>query len=140
MDQEEEEPEMGRFEHKGEPGEPLEPFLPDEMPKPSHEAEVPSLKALHVPRAPLTKKALKSFLIELRPLIKEIQAMSRQDQHLVGKHLQDVKDAMHASDFSDDAMQLFEKLANHFNELLTHSRPVDQEAVLEKISELEIKL
>ncbi len=140
MDQEEE-PEMGRFDPKGEPpGEPVEPFLPDEMLEPGLEPEVPSIKSLHVPSAPVTKEVLKNFLIELKPFIHEIHAMSRQDQHLVGKYLQDVKNAMKVKDFSEDVVDLFDQVVNHFNELLTHSRPIDQDETLKTISVLESKL
>jgi len=138
MDQEE--PDIGRFQPKGDPNEPREPFLPDEMLEPSYEAEVPSLKALHVPKAPVTKEGLKNFLIELKPIVEDIEEMSRKDQHLLAKHLQDVKNGVHASGLSDTVTRTFEKLVDHFYGLLVHSQPVDKQMVLENISELENSL
>lgn len=137
----EEQPEIGRFKPKGDSSkEPREPFFPDEMLEPGHKPEPPSLKGLHVPKAPLTKEKLSAFLIELKPMAEGIQAMSREDQHLIGAHLQEVKNLMHSADFSDKNVAIFEKIVDHFNELLIHSRPVDQNAVLSAIELLETKL
>lgn len=139
MDQSQD-PEMGRFFPKGDPNEPMEPLIPEEEFRPKYEPETPRLKSLHIPKAPIKKGVLKAFLIELRPVIKEIQAMSRKEQHLLGRYLQDVKKALYESDFPKKVCDLFEKMASHFNDLLTHSEPADQEAVLEKLSELEATL
>lgn len=135
--EENENPEIGRFFPKGDSSEPREPFIHEEAFQPKYEPEKPHLKSLHIPKAPIKKGELKSFLIELRPIVKEIQAMSRKDQHLLVNHLQNVKKDLHESDFSKEVCDLFEKMVGHFNELLTHSQPADQEAVLEKLSELE---
>lgn len=133
----EQEPEMGRFIPKGEGDLPRDPFPVDELFDPDYEPEYPSLKALHVPSAPIEKKKLKSFLIELEPIIREIQSLSRKDQHLLGRYLQDVKNNLHASNYPSNLVRIFEKMVDHFNDLLRHSQPVDKTAALEKLTELE---
>lgn len=129
-----EEPEMGRFEPKGDPNQPREPFLPDEFP------ETPSIEQLHVPKPPLDIEKLRQFLLELEPIVGEIEQMKRAGQHAVAAHLQEVKNLIHAGDFSGEVARTFEKIVDHFNDLLTRSTPVDREAVLAKIKELETKL
>ncbi|MDN3507026.1 MAG: hypothetical protein P0S96_07350 [Simkaniaceae bacterium] len=130
----EEDPEMGRFHPKGDPSEPREPFLPDEMLGKPH--AVPSIESMHVPASPLREQALKSFLIELKPIVENVMAVSRDDQHKVGGYLQQVKESLHKSDLSDECKQVFDKLFDHFGRLLTHSEPIDQKEALEKIREL----
>jgi len=131
--------EFERYEPKGDfpPKEPHEPFFPDEMLEPSHEAESPSLAGLHVPQVPITKEKLATFLIELEPIVEGIQQISRKDQHLVATRLQEVKNTLHTQDFSEEIVHLFEKITDHFNDLLTHSTPLDQKAVLSDISQLQ---
>ena len=134
----EEQPEFGRFKPKGDiPKEPREPFFPDEMLEPSYKPESPTMKGLHFPKAPLTKKKLMTFLIEFKPIASAIQELSRNDQHLLAMQLQDIKNLLHAGDFQAEIVKTFEKIADHFNELLVHSRPVDQEAVSNAITQLE---
>jgi len=134
--------EFERFEPKGNfpPKEPHEPFSPDEMLEPNPEGSSPSLAGFHMPKPPLTKKKLVAFLMELKPLVEHIQEMSRKDQHRLAGDLQEVKNELHAGDFSEEILRLFEKITEHFNDLLTHSTPLDQKGVLEAIHELESKL
>ncbi len=135
-----EESEMGRFKPKGGQNEPHEPFLPDGMSAPGHEPGAPLVAALHVPKAPITKENLSEFLIELRPIIESIEELSRTDQHLVGEKLQDVKNLLHAEKWEEEMTRLFEEIVDHFNQLLVQSRPIDQEAVLKQIQQLQVKL
>jgi len=130
MDQEE--PDIGRFDPKGNPNEPREPFIPHETPK----IDNPSVSGLQLPQAPLDGKKLKAFLTQLEPIIEHIQEMSRDDQHLVGTYLQGIKDDLHAGDFPDESVRTFEQIVDHYNDLLTNSRPQDQQAALESIREL----
>lgn len=123
-----------------EPDEPHEPFLPDEMLEPSYTPEAPELKNLHLPKSPITKERLKAFLIEFKPLVDHIQEMSRKDQHLLDSHLQQIKNQLHSSDLGDEISHLFEKVAMHFSNLLRHSAPIDQDAVIKDIDKLESKL
>ena len=137
----EEQPEIGRFKPKGDnPKEPREPFYPDEMLGPEEIAESPSLKNLHPPKGELSKEKLSVFLVELKPIVSGIQEMSRSDQHHVAEVLSAVKNQIHASGLSDEVIHLFEKVVDHFNELLIHSRPVDQDAVLSTIELIVSKL
>lgn len=135
MDQEE--PEIGRFQPKGDPNEPREPFFPDEMMQPSHKGDAPSVKELHLPKEPLTKETLSTFLIELKPIAENLQELSREDQHLVATSLQEVKNLMHASEFSQEMKRGFEKIVDHFNELLVLSRPIDQDDLIAAIEALQ---
>lgn len=132
--------EFERYEHQGDfpPKEPREPF--EEMLNLSHEPQAPLLKGLHIPKEPLTKEGLKTFLIELKPIVREIMQMSRRDQHLAGQKIQDVKNLIHASDLSKEILPAYEKIAEHFSDLLTHSTPLDQEAAIAKIESLQLKL
>jgi hypothetical protein len=135
----EEDPDVGRFEPKGDHyGEPREPFLPDEMLE--KEDSAPLLQSIHVPKAPLSKGALKAFLVEIKPVVEKIQAMKREDQHKVGQYLQQVKESLHRGDLAKECGADFDKLVDHYASLLTHSEPEDQEKALEKIRELQAKL
>ena len=131
-------PEMGKWDHN--PSEPREPFLPDEMFGPDDEAEKPNLSSLHMPKKPLTKEGIQAFLIELTPFIIEIQGLSRKEQHAIGSHLQKVNNEIQSGDFSEEVAVGFEKVAVHFAGLLLHSAPVDREAVLADIKNLESML
>jgi len=130
----EDQPEMGRFHPKGDPNEPREPFLPDEMLEKAR--GVPSIESMHVPGAPIKEQELKSFLVELKPVVESIQAVSRDDQHKVVGFLQQVKENLHKSDLPEECKLVFDKLVDHFGRLLTHSEPIDQKKALEKIREL----
>lgn len=132
------EPEMGKWNQN--PPEPREPFLPDEMFESNQEGESPSLAGLHIPKKPLTQEGLKNFLIELKPLVEEIQHLSRQDQHKLGSYLQDIKKEMELGDFSEEIVMAVEKVAVHFSGLLLHSAPIDRKAVLKDIESAESML
>ena len=130
--------EFERYEPKGEfpPKHPHEPFANDEMLEPSAQKAPSSLKSLHLPKAPITKEKLSNFLIELQPIIEEIQSMTRKYQHILSNYLQNIKNILHSENFSDEALRLFEQITDHFNDLLTHSAPVDQTGVLAAIKDL----
>ncbi len=130
MDQEE--PEIGRFKPRGNPNEPREPFIPHEDPK----IENPSASSLKVPQSPLDGKKLKAFLLQLEPIIDQIQEISRDDQHLVATYLHKTKEELHKGNFSEEVTRTFDQLVNHYNDLLTHSRPEDQKQALAKLKEL----
>lgn len=135
MTQEEEE--IGRFKPKGDPfSGPREPFLPDEMLEPNHKPDSPSAAKLQVPTEPLTKAKLIAFLEELRMVIESIQEMKRTDQHYVATLLPSIKAMLHASHFEEQVIRLFEKVADHFNRLLTHSTPIDRDTVASDIEQL----
>ncbi len=134
MDQEE--PEMGRFEPKGNPNEPREPFYPHKVPK----SEKPSLAGLHLPQGQLDSKKLKAVLMELPPIVEHVQELSREDQHVVGTYLQGIKEDLHSGDFNEELVRAFEKVVDHYNDLLMHSHPKDQDAALENIKQLLSKL
>ncbi len=131
-------PEMGKWDQN--PSERREPCLPAEMLEPSGDTETPGLSGLHMPKKPITKEGLKGFMIELKPLIEDIQHLSRKDQHKIGSYLQEVKNDMHFGGFPEELMGAFEKVAVHFAGLLLHSAPLDQEAVLKDIESLESML
>lgn len=135
MDQQEE---FERYERQGEfpRKEPREP-LSEEIFEPSSEELHPNLRGLHVPSAPLTKEKLQNFLIELKPEIEEIQRLSRQEQHLLATHLQEMKKLIHTCNFPKEVALLFEKIVGQFNNLLVHSAPFDQKSVLDTIAQLE---
>lgn len=130
MDQEESE--IGRFKPKGNPNEPREPFIPHEEPK----IDQPSISSLKLPESPLDGKKLKAFLIQLEPIIENIQEISRDDQHMLASYLHQIKDQLHASDLKEEVIRIFDELVVHYNDLLTHSSPEDQKKALEKIREL----
>lgn len=130
----EEDPEMGRFHPKGDPSEPREPFLPDEMLEKAR--GVPSIESMHVPGTPLKEQDLKNFLVELKPLVENIMAVSRDDQHKVAGFLQQVKENLHKGELAKNCGETFDKLVDHFGRLLTHSEPIDQKEALERIREL----
>lgn len=133
-------PEMGRFQPRGNPNEPREPFLDNDQLEEKFAKEPPSVHSLHIPQAPLSGKKLKMFLIEVRPCIEQIQSIKREEQHILAKHLQSVRKLVHESDLAKKITPHFDKLVDHYNELLTHSTPQDAEAVLEEIDQIEQQL
>ena len=125
----EEKDEMGRFYPKGDPNKPREPFLPHESPK----INKPSIESLHIPNPPLDKQKLKTFLIELQPIVEHSQTLSRDDRHLAAKALQEVKEGLHEGSFSEEIVREFEKITVCYHNLLVHSTPEDKEEVVESI-------
>jgi len=135
MDQQEE---FERYERQGQfpRKEPREP-LSEESFEMSSEDISPNLRGLHVPKAPLTKGKLKTFLIELKPEVETLLQMSRKDQHILATYLQEVKNLIHSSDLPKEMAVIFEKIVDHFNTFLIHSMPFDQMSVLQRIKELD---
>jgi len=131
--------EFERPEHEAEfpPKEPREPFLPDEALPEIDEVSTPLLQGLHKIQPPITKEKLAAFLIELRPIVQGIQNLSRADQHKLASRLQDLKNELHAEQFSSEIINIVEKIGAHFNELLVLSAPPDQVGVLSAINDLE---
>lgn len=110
------------------PKEPIEPFM--ETPPPESKGGECHLKA---PPEPITKAKLTTFLAELEDLVDHIGDHSREQQHCLAQELQQVKNMIHNSDLPRELAEEFEKLTVHFNALLTHSAPLDQEAVIKQI-------
>ncbi|NGX39552.1 MAG: hypothetical protein KR126chlam1_00882 [Chlamydiae bacterium] len=137
MDQKEE---FERSEPKGDfpPKEPVEPFFEGELFEPSRTPKAPSVKGLHVPKEGVTKEDLETFLIELKPIVADMDKLTREDQHLIASILQEVKNKMHASgDFSEEETHLFEHITAHFSELLTRGASLDKEKALNAIRTLQ---
>lgn len=131
--------EMGKWDEN--PKEPREPLLPDEMLYSSGgEVETPRVEGLHMPKKPLTIDGLKSFLIELKPLVEHINFLRRNDQHKIISYLQEVRKEICLESFSNEQIFAFEKVTFHFSELLMHSNPFDVRAVLKDIEILEATL
>ena len=110
------------------PKEPIDPFM--ETPSPESKGGECHLKA---PPEPLTKEKLVTFLAELEDLVVHIGDHSRQQRHCLAEELQQVKNMIHSSELPNELALEFEKLNVHFNALLTHSAPLDQEAVISQI-------
>jgi hypothetical protein len=110
------------------PKEPIEPFM--ETPPPESKGGECHLKA---PAEPLTKEKLANFLAELEDLVVHMCDHSREQQHCLAQELQQVKNMLHNSELPHELAEEFEKLTAHFNALLTHSAPLDREAVIKQI-------
>lgn len=122
------EEEFERFERKGEfPHK--KPLEPDELFSEKN-LEHATIEGMHVPKDKITKQSLKVFLIELKPIIQEIQSISRTQQHQLGQYLDEVNKLLKESNISKDILTFFEKMTTHFHELLKHSAPKDQSETL----------
>jgi len=137
MDQQEE---FERFEPKGDfpPKEPHEPFSPGE--RPTRKGGSPLVEGLQIPLAPLTKEKLTAFLVELKLIVKKNQELSRDDQHVVGNYIHEVRTMIGGNIFSDEIEEQFDDLVGHYNKLLTRSTPSDQQDVLAVIEKIEAML
>lgn len=127
--------EIGKMKPKKD--EPLEPFLPEEGIQAPWTQNPPLISNIHLPKPPLHHKKLQNFLLELKPLIQEINKMKMDEKNQVGVLLQEIKKHLDPKKFSKELIDLFEKACDQFNHFLVSGLPSDQEATLHTLSLLE---
>lgn len=126
-----------RYERPGEvpPKEPIEPFLPDEAIEPE-EPIADLVKRLKMPKLPLTKKSLKAFLVDLRPVASKIHQVGHRDLLVIESLLSQVKNELHNQGFADKIIRQFESITDHFNDLLTRLKPINPRSLFSAVEDM----